>query len=410
MSDLARAIVRPRALAAAACLAACASAGAVTAAGYVVMHSFQKTDGFGVFGELARAGDGTLFGTGFFGGDSDAGAAFSVKPTGKYAYTSLHAFDTTDGLASATGLALGADGNFYGLTGGGGQYSAGTAFRVSPAGAFTSLHAFDGAKEGKYAYLGTLARASDGNFYGAMSEGGASGLGTIFRMTPTGQVTVLHAFAGGLNDGATPRGGLTAASDGKLYGTTVCGGVKTKTAGCGGTLYRIDPATGAFSLVSRFGPTDAPQAAPVELNGFLYGTTSAGGDTQHGSIYKITLAAPRTFTTLHSFAGGVRGSPANQDGAVPTGRLLVASDGNLYGTTSMGGSNASIDPNGDGIIFRLTPAGAFTVVHTFGASASDSARPFAGLVQGTDGSLYGTAHNGAYQSEGTVFKIALPAP
>jgi len=334
---------------------------------------------------------------------------FSVTPAGKFPLKVLHTFQTTDGVGSASGLVLGKDGNWYGLTGGGGEFSAGTAFRMTPAGALTTLHSFGAATdEGAYPYLGALVQATDGNFYGVNQQGGAKGSGTLFRMTPAGQVTVLHAFGGGANDGAQPRGGLMQASDGFLYGTTVCGGVKTGAQGCGGILYRVNVKTGAFQLVHRFQPADAPQAPLIESKGFLYGTTSAGGDARFGTVFKVALGTG-AFTTLHSFAGGVRAPAPNQDGATPTGRLLVASDGNLYGTTSRGGPNAAIDPNGDGIIFRLTPAGAYSVIHTFGASVNDSARPWAGLIQGKDGNLYGAAHNGAYQSEGTIFRIALPA-
>ena len=404
---------RRRAAVACAGLAALlATAGAaeppVTAAGYVVLHQFEKPDGFGPFAELVQAADGTLYGTGYFGGAQDAGTVFSVKPTGKFAFAALHAFATTDGLAPATGLALGTDGDFYGLTAGGGAHGAGTAFRVGASGAFTTLHSFDAAREGSYPYLGRLVQAADGNFYGANQQGGPGGFGTVFRMTPAGQVSVLHAFAGGADDGATPRGGMVLAANGFLYGTTLCGGVARKTNGCGGTIYRVDPRDGHYNLVYRFSPADQPQAALTELDGVLYGTTSAGGDAHHGTIFKFELAS-HAYTLMHSFAGGVRATPPNADGAVPMGRLLVASDGNLYGTTSLGGANAAIDPNGDGIVFRITPAGAYTIVHSFGAATTDSARPYAGLVQGRDGNLYGVAHNGAYQSEGTIYRIALPA-
>ena len=392
----------------AACVANAEAAGTpVTAAGYVVLHQFQKPDGYGAYPELVQAADGTLYGTGYFGGDQDAGTVFSIKPTGQFAFAALHTFATSDGLAPATGLALGSDGDFYGLTAGGGAGSAGTAFRISAGGAFTTLHSFVAAQEGAYAYLGKLVQAADGNFYGANQQGGPAGFGTLFRMTPAGQVSVLHAFAGGAADGATPRGGMMLASDGFLYGTTLCGGVARKTNGCGGTLYRLNPRNGVTNLIYRFGPSDAPQAALTELDGFLYGTTSAGGDSRHGSIFKLALAG-HAVTTLHSFAGGVRAASPNGDGAVPMGKLLVASDGKLYGTTSQGGANASTDPNGDGIVFRITPAGVYSIVHTFGSGAGDSARPYAGLIQGRDGNLYGVAHNGAYQSEGTVFRLALP--
>ncbi len=377
----------------------------VPAAGYTVLHQFQKTDGSAPYGELVQSRDGTFYGTAYESGDADAGTVFKMAPDGTFAV--LHTFVATDGIAPATGLTLGRDGNLYGLTGGGGTDGAGTAFKLSPGGQFTLLHSFGGAaNDGAYPYLGALVQAADGNFYGTTMQGGAGGAGVAFRMTPAGQVTVLHAFAGGASDGANPRGQLTLGADGKLYGTTLCGGVKNAAKGCGGTLFRLST-KGVFTILHDFSPTDAPQTALTEVGGFLYGTTSAGGSAGAGTVFKMSLDG-LSFVTLHTFAPGTIAS-RKADGMAPTGRLLLASDGNLYGSTSKGGLNIVNDPNGSGTLFRITPAGAYTLFQSFGASDKDGTRPYAGLTQGQDGSLYGTTHDGAYQCDGTVFKLALPA-
>ena len=378
---------------------------AAVAAGYASLHAFLQTDGTSPYGELVQARNGVIYGTTFTGGDNDGGTVYSLT-AGKFAL--LHTFTIADGQASAGGLTIGTDGNVYGVTGGGGQYGFGTAFKITTKGVYTLLHSFGGpANDGAYPYLGALAQAADGNFYGTTQQGGAHGLGVAFKMTPKGVVTVLHAFAGGAGDGALPRGQLIPGSDGLLHGTTMCGGVAGSTNGCGGTLYTLSTG-GTFALTHRFGAADAPQAPLLEVGGFLYGTTSAGGAAKAGTVFKASFDG-QTFATLHEFAPSAFGLPHTADGSTPIGKLLHANDGNIYGTTSKGGGNASTDPNGDGTIFRITPLGAYSIVQSFGASVDDGARPYGGLIQGLDGKLYGTTHNGATQSNGMVFTLALPA-
>jgi uncharacterized repeat protein (TIGR03803 family) len=376
------------------------------ATGYAILHAFQVAEGRAPYGELVQAANGALYGTAYAAGPSSAGTVFRAWPGGKFSV--LHAFSVADGQAPAGGLTIGNDGHLYGVTGGGGAYGLGTAFRLTPAGVFTLLHSFGGpAGDGAYPYLGALVLAADGNFYGTTMQGGAHGLGVAFRMTPAGAVTVLHAFSGGVDDGALPRAQLVAGSDGLLHGTTVCGGVPPGVKGCGGTLYTLSLG-GAFAITHRFVPGDAPQAPLTEVGGLLYGTTSAGGTAHAGTVFKTTLDG-RSFVTVHEFAPSALGLPRTAEGAAPLGKLLLARDGNLYGTTSQGGLHASTDPNGDGTVFRITRAGAYSVVQAFGASVDDGARPYGGLLQGQDGNLYGTTHNGANQSNGTVFRLALPA-
>src|SRR5207245_451954 len=131
-------------------------------------------------------------------------------------------------------LIQGSDGNFYGTTSQGGPANAGTVFQLTPAGTFTVLYAFTGGADGGYPYAG-LIQGADGNFYGTTYHGGASGAGTVFRLTPTGEIAVLHAFTGG-SDGAYPYAGVTLGTDGNLYGTASQGGAAN-----GGVVFQLTP-------------------------------------------------------------------------------------------------------------------------------------------------------------------------
>jgi uncharacterized repeat protein (TIGR03803 family) len=184
-------------------------------------------------------------------------------------------------------------------------------------------------------------------------------------------------------------------SDGNFYGTTQQGGASTNcTSGCG-TVFRISLSGNYTNLYSFVGPPSdgaLPDAALVQgSDGNFYGTTVAGGMGGSGTVFRISLSG--NYTNLYSFAN----SP---DGANPYAGLIQGSDGNFYGTTLAGGVNDW------GIVFRISPSGSLTNLHSF-AGPPDGARPFAGLIQGSDGSFYGTTYFGGTNSCacGTVFRI-----
>jgi uncharacterized repeat protein (TIGR03803 family) len=257
-------------------------------------------------------------------------------------FRALIDFSGANAANPTASLAQGLDGNLYGAILGGGAYDPyGTIFRITPWGALSTLYSFCGqmnCPDGEWPYSG-LVLAADGNFYGTTELGGANGYGTAFRVTPTGTLTTLHSFCySGCTEGVYPYADLIQASDGSLYGTTQNGGTTGYNAG---TVFRISPAgvlTTLYSFCAQSNCADGelPYAGLAQAtNGSLYGTTSKGGTTRSGTIFKLTLNG--TLTTLYTFC-----SRSNcDDGSDPTAGLVQAADGNLYGTTYSGGTNNS---------------------------------------------------------------------
>ena len=196
-------------------------------------------------------------------------------------------------------------------------------------------------------------KATDGNFYGTTTNGGTFALGTVYRITPSGTVTVLHNFAGGATDGDAPEAGLIQGSDGNFYGTTDYGGNISNrcSRGCG-TVFKVTPA-GGLTLLHAFTGSEGehPNAALIQASdGNLYGTTSQGGASQVGTIFRVTPSG--AFTMLHEFSGG------STDGASPQTGVIQASDGNFYGTTRRGGNEVG----NLGTIFKMTSDGVVSVL------------------------------------------------
>jgi uncharacterized repeat protein (TIGR03803 family) len=271
--------------------------------------------------------------------------------------------------------------------------------------AFKLLHTFAGGSADGAEPLSNLTLGSDGNLYGTTALGGASnpnciwsGCGTIFKMTSRGTVTLLYAFTGG-TDGFDPFSGVTEGNDGNFYGTTAYGGVSNNPNTSFGTAFKITP-TGKFTVLHTFtgGPDGGgPRASLVQgRDGNFYGTTGAGGAFGYGTVFKLTPDG--TETVLHSFNNdGI-------DGIYPSAALAIGRDGTLYGTTTDGGSGYPYG-YGCGVVFKLTPAGDFTVLYSF-TNYPDGCNPQASLVEGRDGNLYGTTVSGGAGVQGTVFKIS----
>ena len=292
----------------------------------------------------------------------------------------------------ASGLIQASDGDFYGTTSQSGASGAGTVFRMTPAGVITTLHEFSG-PDG-VAPIAALVEGTDGDFYGVTNTGGAHGIGTVFKITSTGIFTSMHSFSG--NDGSMPQfDRWIQASDGTFYGTTTRGGTKNL-----GTVFTFDPTANpdeasTVSTVHSFAGGEGgswPFAGVMEASdGNFYGTTAIGGTGGVGTVFKMTPSG--TVTTLHSFV--------RSDGAYPEAELVEGTDGALYGTTTVGGMlNQALNR---GTAFKITTSGEFTSLHSF--LHVDGTYVGAGLVQGSDGDFYGTTNQGGLGQVGTLFKM-----
>jgi uncharacterized repeat protein (TIGR03803 family) len=359
----------------------------VTPAGVeTVLHAFAGgADGDGPAAALIQGSDGNFYGTTYNGGTNNLGTVFKITLAG--VETILHSFagDSTDGNYPSASLIQGSDGNFYGTNYSGGASNSGTLFKITPTGTETVFYSFNSGPEGQ-SPVG-LIQGSDGNFYGTTSSGGTSGNGTVFKISSGGVETPLYSFSGGTTDGRFPAS-LTQGSDGNFYGTSALGGASNE-----GTVFKITPAGVETVLYSFTGGTDGsqPQAALIQsTDGNFYGTTISGGASGQGTVFKITQSGFET--VLYSFTGAA-------DGGVPQATLIQGIDGNFYGTTARGGAS------GEGTVFKITSTGVETVLHSFAGGATDGSGPYAALVQGVDGSFYGTTRGGGISSQGTVFKI-----
>jgi len=365
---------------------------------FTVLYSFGGHSGDprypGYQGIIAQGRDGNLYSSTDVGGTYDLGTAFKITPTGDV--TVLYNFD--DPLdeygGPGSGLTLGTDGNFYGACiycGGGNGY--GTVFKITPSGEVTTLYEFTGQNEDAYPHAPPI-QAADGNLYGTAAGDFYGNGGEVYRMTPSGsKITLFHLDH---QQGAAPVDPLVQATDGNLYATTNGGGnnYNCGNAGCG-VIFKITP-RGHVRVLHDFNDKVSdgfyPVAALIEASdGNFYGTVPQGGtDYGYGTAFRITPSGK--FTLLHIFNGG-------PDGRFPTSALVQATDGNLYGTTWQGGTAKA------GVIYRLTPKGGFSVLYNFdGATA---AYPLVTLVQHTNGELYGDALKGGPYNYGTFYSFDL---
>lgn len=267
-----------------------------------------------------------------------------------------------------------------------------------PAQALNTLLSFDGTDGEDPA--SALIRSIDGNLYGTTLFGGANGAGTVFKITPTGTLTTLHSFDG--TDGMDPQGALVQAPDGALYGTTNAGGAYRN-----GTVLKI-ARDGSFTTLHSFNSTDGSEPGTLvqAIDGEFYGATYGGGASGFGTVFKISPTG--TLTTLYSFCS----QSECADGGYPVGSLIQGANGNFYGTTTVGGGSSKLCKDGDfvvrcGTVFEITRDGALTTLYNFCSQVgcTDGGVPNAGLVQATDGGLYGATTQGGAYLYGTVFKI-----
>ena len=360
---------------------------------------------------LIQATDGNFYGTTLQGGlittlsPNGNGTIFKLTPAG--VLTTLYTFGTVlnDG-AMPTSLIQGGDGNFYGTT----YYNAmgafgiagkgtdfGTIFKVTLAGKLTTLYTFCPKGEPciDSQYPTSLTLGADGTIYGT-TIGPQLG-GSFFKITPTGILTTLYGFGRGqTTQGSNPVGPLIQTSDGNFYGTASGDGILpcgSFVLGCG-TVFKITPG-GTLTKLYTFGTTPTDGANPrsslvLATDGNFYGTTAAGGATGDGTVFRITPSG--ALTTLYSFAHGCS----------PTGDLVQAGDGGLYGTNGCGPTVPA------GTIFRIALDGTFTTPYDFCAQPNcNDGRGPSWLIQGSDGNLYGTTQAGGVNGDGSIFEFSL---
>jgi uncharacterized repeat protein (TIGR03803 family) len=298
-------------------------------------------------------------------------------------YTDMHDFNNSDGCCAnyPSTLVQGQDGNIYGATTTGGKLGGGNIFRMTPSGTFTDIYDFDGT-HGEFPQ-GGISLGFDGNFYGTAYFGGTGTAGVIFKLTPSGTYSVLYNFTNG-SDGGYPRTPPVQAPDGNLYGVTGSSSPNQ-------VLYKITP-SGTFTVMATVA-SQSYSPLLVGTDGNLYGMTEYGGTYNRGTAFQYSLAKKK-LKIIHNF------NPTPEGGA-PFGPLLQGVDGKLYGTTSGGGSGSG------GTLFQMSTAGKIVVLVNFSTTnEANGATPFSGVVQGSDGFLYGVASVGGANGLGTLFKVS----
>jgi uncharacterized repeat protein (TIGR03803 family) len=321
----------------------------------------------------------------------------------------LHHFGYGDGSYPDTDLVADGTGALFGMTVQGGSYNSGTVFRISPSQtgwAMEVLYQFTSGADGGQPYGGVTLDAA-GNIYGTAVVGGSwtgcpeDGCGVVWRLKlgPFGwEQDVIHAFEG--TDGYGPGGPLSFDAQGNLYGMTPGGGAFSL-----GTIFKLEPtAAGPWrhSIVHDFtggedGGGGSKARLLIDTDGSLYGVATTGGANGAGTAFRVVEDAGGTWTltTLHAFGG-------MPDGVFPYGGLVKDAQGHLYGTTYYGGVHD------DGTVYRLSNSGGAwveTVLHDF-SDGKDGAYPISALSFAADGSLYGTTSlGGSNGGNGTIFRL-----
>lgn len=381
------------------------------------------SEGTAVLSGLLPGKAGHYFAVAQQAGTNDNGTAFRINSpvSGSTAYTDtlLWTFDGTDANGPKSNLISDPSGNLYGTAFQGGTSFNGVVFELSPPPrgkkAWTESTIFDPFNTGLLGNgpVGILARDTAGNIYGATENGGPANDGVAFELTPpaAGQTawtpTPIWKFTGGA-DGSHPVSGLVRNKvTGVLYGTTYQGG--TGTCACGVVFSLTPPATpgGAWTQTTlhTFSGTDGsyPQAYPtLAVRGAIFGTTSSGGASGNGTVFKLTPPPKGKttwgFTSVWSFSGG--------DGSGPYASVIVDSAGDLFGTTYLGGSA------GLGAAYSLTPPAGGTgpwtvkVLHSFIGAGVDGYQPFGALVADKAGTLFGTTRSGGVSGgDSTIYTL-----
>jgi uncharacterized repeat protein (TIGR03803 family) len=375
--------------------------------GYAILRSFigllNGGDGQNPEAAVIEAGDGALYGTMSAGGPASAGGVFELHKDGS-GYAVLRNFGVTSGRPgpgllglqlSQAPLVQAPSGALYGTAAEGGSLGWGALFKLNTNGGSYNVTALGTTlgSTGSNPRAGLLL-GSDGLLYGTTFAGGSANAGTVFSWNPVSNVcTDLLDFGTSPGDAANPRAALVEGDDGALYGTTYAGGASNL-----GAVFKVGKDGTGYTVLYSFGRDDgaSPQAGLVlGSDRALYGTSSAGGSNNLGTIFKLSQDGSN-YTVLHHFG-------AAGDGASPQAGLVIGKDGALYGTTFAGGASNL------GTIFKLDQdGGGYSILHNFTGAGTDGSQPQAALLLGTDGLFYGTTSQGGGSGLGAVFKLWPP--
>jgi uncharacterized repeat protein (TIGR03803 family) len=379
---------------------------------FKVLHTFQGTDGAGPIGQLVRDATGNLYGVAAIGGTGrcqsngqriGCGTAFKMNKSGRILWQ--HSFDGQNGNEPQAGLLRDIAGNLFGTTSDGGKvnnhlcpdlYGCGVVFQLDDAGKETILHKFTGTPDG-YIPESLLVKDSAGNLYGTAYIGGVNGYGTVFMIDETGKEMTLHNFKGG-DDGCFPYPGVIRDTQGNLYGAAFNGGVSGSCNNGVGLIFKVDAAGNKTTIYSFSGADGAyPDSVLIlDQHGNLFGTTSGGGSSNAcigGCGTVFELSPQQGGNWSEKVLYSFCSLPNCADGEFPgSGPLARDPSGNLYGVTESGGTYKNC--NGTcGVIFKLSTSGEETVLHSF-TGGTDGAAPLGGLTTDAQGNLYGSALQG----------------
>lgn len=360
-----------------------------------VRASFSSADiGNNPASSLTQAADGKLYGVAPYGGPTGNGTLFAYDPTNDSMSKRVDFSNSSNGSNPQSGMVIAPNGLFYGMTSLGGANAQGVLYEYDPA-TDTYTNKVDLSLAGTGGSpSGSLVLASNGNLYGMTSAGGANGDGVIFEYVPGSISVSVKVNFSAATIGSVLKGALMQPVSGTLlYGMTSSGGPSSH-----GTLFTFDLANSSVAVKYAFTSTNegtAPQGSLVQAaNGKLYGTTSAGGSGTSGVLFEYDLSTD-TYTKKVDFTGA--------NGANPYGDIVQATDGKLYGMTNGGGANSS------GVIYQYDPyatSGNYTVKFSFNSGVSGGA-PYGSLTEAAPGKLYGTASSGGSQSSGTFFQYDI---
>ena len=360
---------------------------------YEVLKIFTDSEGISPVSGLIQGADGALYGTTYLGGNGNSGTVFKLSLDGT-GFTVLRYMDSpTTGGRPISGLIQATDGALYGAAYQGGSNGYGTVFKLNTDGTgFTVLKHFDNSTTGREPQ-GELVQGIDGVLYGVAYLGGSNGFGTVFKMNLDGTgFTALKHFDN-TTTGGYLYGGLIQGADGKLYGTASQGG-----SGGFGTVFKLNTDGTGFAVLKHFDNSSTgstPYAGLMQAaDAALYGTTYQGGSNGYGTVFKLNTDG-NGFTVLKHL-------DYSTTGANPVGDLIQSTDGILYGTAYQGG------PTGLGTVFKLNPDGSgFVLLKNFEDNGTGT-KPYGRLLQATDGNLYGTTrHRVDSTGDGAVFRLVL---